>query len=232
MARQYEEVMEELVHAVVSGEYAEGARLPSEPRLGERFGSGRGVIREAVRGMEERGLVTVRAGRGQVILQREHWDSRNPDVFLALVKHGPDPEVLADAIDARAVIEREVAVRVCRQATDADLRLLRERVDEMAAAYTTGRRTFDATDPLTVADAAFHDLLCRLSGNAMLAKLIEPLHLPLAEIRRIRAAARDRAFIMHHRRILEGVSSREPELAEAAVTGYARQLARWVGVRR
>lgn len=231
MGRRYRDVMRELVDAVVGGEYAEGEWLPSEPKLGERFGASRGVVREAVRGLEERGLIVVRPGRGQTIRQREHWDTRNPDVFRALVARGPEPEVLLDVIDAREAIERVAATRAIDTATDADLGLLRARIEEMVGGLAAPR-SFDVADAFVVADAAFHDTLCRLSGNPVLAKLIEPLHAPLAELRRVRAAERDRTVVLHHRRILEGVSSREAALAEEAVAAYARQLARWLGARR
>ena len=207
MGRRYTDVIGELMKAIVGGEYAEGAWLPSETELSARLGASRGVIREALRGLEERGLIAVHPGRGQAIRQRERWDTRHPDVFRALVVRGPDPGVFAEVVDARAVIQREAAARAADIATDADFGLLRARIDEMERALVPGAaRRFDASDPLVVAEASFHDTLCQLSGNLALAKLVEPLHLPLAELRRVRAPDRDRTVLLHHRRILEGVS--------------------------
>ena len=225
MGRRYTDVMRELVDAIVGGEHPEGGWLPSEAQLSAQLGASRGVIREALRGLEERGLIAVQPGRGQAIRQRDYWDTRHPDVFRALVTRGPEPDVVADVIEARAVIEREAASRAVDVATDADFGVLRSRIDEMdQALLPAARRSFDATDPLVVADAAFHDTLCRLSDNAVLAKLIEPLHVPLAELRRVRAPDRDRTLILHHRRILEGVSSRDATLATEMVSAFARQL--------
>jgi DNA-binding FadR family transcriptional regulator len=225
--------MRELVGAVVGGEYAEGTWMPSEPELRERFGASRGVLREALRGLEERGLVSVHPGRGQTVRQREHWDTRAADVLVACVERGPDPSVLAQAIAARALVERAAAAHAGEFATDADIGLLVARVNEMEQALEPDAlRTFDADDPLVAADAWFHRSLALLSGNALLAKLVEPLQLPLAELRRTRAPERDRTVVLHHRRIVEGLSSREPELAEEAVAAYARQLTRWLRARR
>src|SRR5919199_1651297 len=95
MARRYEDVMGGLVAAIVGGEYAEGSWLPAEVELAERFGASRGVLREALRGLEERGLVAVQPGRGHLVRQREDWDIRAPDVLLAAAAHGPEPRVLA-----------------------------------------------------------------------------------------------------------------------------------------
>jgi DNA-binding FadR family transcriptional regulator len=233
MARRYQDVMRDLVRALVAGDYPEGERLPSEAALAERFGASRGVMREALRALEERGLVVVRSGQGQLVRQREDWDVRSPEVLRAAIDRGPDAGVLAQAIAARAVVERAAAGMACRVATAADLDLLAARVAEMQAALHPGAvRTFDGSDPLVAAEVWFHRTLLLLSGNPVLAKLAEPLHAPLAEVRRVRAADRDGAAVKQHRRILEGVSSREPPLAAEAVTAYARQLTRWVRVPR
>lgn len=229
MPGRYHDVMRELVDAVVGGDYAEGSWLPSEVQLAQRFGTSRGSLREALRGLEERGLVTVTPGRGQLVRQREEWDTRAADVFRACVERGPDPGVLANAIEARRVLEHEAASCASQAASPADIGLLVARVEAMDRALAPdAKRNFTAEDPLVQADAWFHRTLALLSENPLLAKLIEPLQLPLAELRRINAPDRDRAVVLHHRRIIEGLSSREAELAVGAVDEYARQLTRWL----
>jgi GntR family transcriptional regulator, transcriptional repressor for pyruvate dehydrogenase complex len=233
MARRYSDVMRDLLDAVVGGEYREGEWLPTEAELRARFGCGRGVLREALRGMQERGLIVVHAGRGQRVMQRESWDTRDPQVLTTCIERGPEPAILADTIDARAAVEEAAAVRAIEHATDADLAQLAARIEVMDRALAPGAgRSMDARDPLVVAETWFHHQLAVLSGNTQLAKLVEPLHIVLAELRRVQAPARDAAVVRHHRRILEGLSSREEELAAAAVTGYAERLAGWLGARR
>jgi DNA-binding FadR family transcriptional regulator len=233
MARRYHDAMRELIDAIVGGDYPEGTWMPREAELRERFGVSRGVLRDALLGLEQRGLVQVHPGRGQTVRRREDWDTRAADVLLASIARGPDPGVLAQAIDARAVVEREAAAHAAEFAADADFGLLAARVDEMEHALEPdAARSFDATDPLVAAEAWFHRTLALLSDNPLLAKLVEPLQLPLAELRRTQAPERDRTVVLHHRRIVEGLSSREPDLAEQAVAAYARQLRRWLGARR
>jgi GntR family transcriptional repressor for pyruvate dehydrogenase complex len=232
MGRRYQEVMGELLEAIIGGDFAEGTWLPGEVELAARMGASRGALREALRALEVRGLVAVLPGRGQLVRQREEWDTRFGDVLRAAVARGPDRRLLGQAIAARAVVECEAAALASEAATAADLALLAARVDEMQQALEPGAaRTFTPEDPLVAAEAWFHHTLALLSGNPVLAKLVESLHEPLAELRRARAPARDSATVRHHRRILEGVSSREPALAADAVSGYARALARWLGAR-
>jgi GntR family galactonate operon transcriptional repressor len=233
MARRSAEVVRELIDAIVGGEYPEGSWLPHEQELCQRFGIGRSVLRDALLGLELRGLIASAPGRGHVVRQREAWDARTPDVLLALIARGPDPTVLSQVIRAREVIERAAAVLAGERAGEEDLGLLSARLREMEEALDPGAlRSFDASDPLVDAEAWFHRALVQLSGNPLLANLVEPWHLPLAELRRVRAPERDRAVVQHHKRILEGVSSREPPLAVESIAGYSRQLRRWLGAGR
>lgn len=227
MRRRYHEVMAELGDAIVGGRYAEGAWLPSVTGLHEQFGCSTGVVREALRGLEERGLVAVQQGRGAKVRQREDWDTRNPHVLRACIARGPEPEVLRQAIQARAAVECEAAARAVASAADDDFKLLLANVEAMERASSRSEaQAFDA------AEVWFHRTLALLSDNEVLAKLSEPLHGVLADVRRERAPDRDGAAIRHHRRILEGVSSRDRALAARSILAYAERLSDWVAARR
>src|SRR5919108_602881 len=127
-----------------------------------------------------RELLDAVAGRGQRVLQREQWDTRDPEVLRACVARGPEPAILADTIAARAAVEQFAALQAIDHATDADLGLLAARIDAMQRALAPdATRTLDARDPLVVAEVWFHHTLALLSGNPQLAKLVEPLQLVL-----------------------------------------------------
>jgi DNA-binding FadR family transcriptional regulator len=228
MPRRYEDVLGQLIDALAEGRYAAGEWLPSERHLAERLGSGRGALREAVRALQHRGIVDVVPGRGQRVLPTDRWDIHDADVLLALAEYGRMPGVVREAIAARGTIEREAAALASRHATAGDLAMLRERVEEMDRASKRTRRGSDRDDPFVEAEMWFHHTLALLSGNRVLATMSEPLHLALAAIRHRRAPDHEGAVLTQHRRILEGVSSREPQLAADAADGYAAQLMRWL----
>jgi GntR family transcriptional regulator, transcriptional repressor for pyruvate dehydrogenase complex len=228
MPRRYEDVRDLLIHALAEGRFAAGEWLPSEQRLAEQFGSGRGALREAVLALELRGIVDVVPGHGQRVLSTDRWDLHDADVLLALVQHGRMRGVVREAIAARATAEREAAALASQHATAGDLGLMRDRLDEMDRATALEERGSERDDPFVKGEAWFHHTLVLLSRNRVLAAMTEPLHLALAAIRHRHARDREGAALTHHRRILEGVSSREAELAASAVDGYARQLSRWL----
>src|SRR5678816_3471302 len=61
--RTLDDVSGQLRSAILAGEIPEGARLPGERELAERFEVGRPTVREALRSLEALGIVEIRPGR-------------------------------------------------------------------------------------------------------------------------------------------------------------------------
>ena len=57
LMRRHFQLMDMLLVDIVDGVFGPGERLPSESELAEQFGSSRGVVRETIRALEERGVV-------------------------------------------------------------------------------------------------------------------------------------------------------------------------------
>src|SRR5215207_6892220 len=140
MRRRYQVVLGQLIDALAEGQFAEGDWLPSERELGERLGSGRGAVREAVRALQLRGLIDVVSGRGQCVLPTDRWDVHEADVLIALAEHGRMPGLLREAVDARTTAERDAARLATANATAGDLRLLHGRLVEMERAAELEQR--------------------------------------------------------------------------------------------
>src|SRR5438067_1869929 len=62
-ARTLDDVFLQIRDAILAGQIAEGARLPNERDLAERFEVGRPTVREALRSLEALGIVDIRPGR-------------------------------------------------------------------------------------------------------------------------------------------------------------------------
>src|ERR1700750_1004823 len=88
MSRLHENVMRVLMGDIVSRRIGVGGWLPREADIAAQFGVSRGVARECIRGLEERGLVAVKHGRGATVLPEQRWDILDPDVLRALLDHG------------------------------------------------------------------------------------------------------------------------------------------------
>ena len=75
-------VVAELVDAIVRGDLPPGSTLPPESVLCEQFAVSRTVIRESVKRMEEKGLVTVAQGRGTQVAPASAWKMADETVFV------------------------------------------------------------------------------------------------------------------------------------------------------
>ena len=62
--RTFDDVLDQLREAILSGRIRPGERLPGERQLCEEFGVGRPTLREALRSLEAVGMIEVRPGKG------------------------------------------------------------------------------------------------------------------------------------------------------------------------
>src|ERR687890_730295 len=105
MSRLHRHLMQVLISDIVSGRLAAGELLPRETDLADQFGVSRGVARECVRGLEERGLVSVRHGRGATVNGDTRWNAFDPDILGARLDAAERPKVLAEFLECRRILE-------------------------------------------------------------------------------------------------------------------------------
>src|SRR6188474_520570 len=126
-------VVGDLVTAIVTGEVAPGDILPAEGVLSQQFAVSRTVIRESVKRLQEKGLVTVSQGRGTIVNEPTQWNVLDPDVLSALVDHDETLVVLDELAIVRGSLEATMARAASARQTPERSAALRE-VFERAAA--------------------------------------------------------------------------------------------------
>lgn len=138
-----------------------GAALPPEHDLEIRFGVGRGVIREAVKTLAAKGLVSVRPRHGTHVLPRHDWSLLDRDVLNWLVgKNEPDRELLLAIQEVRSIIEPAAAALAAERATLKD----RQRINAALVAMETAHDPASAT----AADKTFHLAILDATHNPVL----------------------------------------------------------------
>ena len=105
MSRLHRDAMKQLTNDIVSGRLAPGDMLQREVDLADEMGISRGVARETIRALEERGLVSVRHGRGATVRSSEHWNTFDPDVLVAVLATSGGRRMLTDYLDCRRILE-------------------------------------------------------------------------------------------------------------------------------
>jgi GntR family transcriptional regulator, galactonate operon transcriptional repressor len=138
-----------------------GAALPPEPDLEARFGVGRGVVREAVKTLAAKGLVSVRPRHGTHVLPRYEWSLLDRDVLSWLVgRDEPDRDLLLAIQEVRSIIEPAAAALAAERATKND----RWRINTALAAMETSQDQASAI----AADKAFHLAILDATHNPVL----------------------------------------------------------------
>jgi DNA-binding FadR family transcriptional regulator len=209
-------VAEELAHQIIGGRSPAGAVLPAEPVLGDRFGFSRTVIREALKLLEERGLVRVEQGRGTTVRSRDAWNLLDPLVIRIALAYDDEMTLLDNLITVRRVLEREMARAAATRLTDADIAALEENLEQMRTAY-------DDYDRFRDFDLSFHAIVMKASGNDVGQAIVHTIHTHAGMMRPI-AAAQSRAELerttTEHRAILDALVARDGETAGERVAAH------------
>jgi GntR family transcriptional repressor for pyruvate dehydrogenase complex len=203
------EVSEHLERMILGGELPEGSRLPSEKELGMRFGISRNAIREALKSLEERGLVRIQNGRGAYVT------APGDDVVRAAIARYVQTrltlETVNDFYQFREVLEGAAARIAATRAGDRDLQLL-------VSALATMEANEGDVETRMEGDIAFHRALIGATHNPFLVTVLEPVIDCLrAAINVSFDAEGARAGLACHAGILQSIRERDPIGAERAM---------------
>jgi GntR family transcriptional regulator, transcriptional repressor for pyruvate dehydrogenase complex len=156
-------VADRIRELIVTGDLADGERLPSLEGLLDEFGVSGPTMREALRMLESEGLITVQRGKvGGAIVHRPSYATAASTMALVLSSHDTN---VADVARSLAILERECAV-LCARRTDRK----RSVVPALRKLNKTARSLIDAEELVfTEAMTAFHEELMRGCGLATLA---------------------------------------------------------------
>lgn len=206
-ATSRETLAAKFVDSILSGQYRIGEKLPSERQVALATGLSRPIVREVLRGLEERGLVDIQPGRGAFVRKPRTMNvDRTFDTFART--RGATPR---DLVKARAMLESESAALAAENATEEDITTL----GRLAVA-------FDQTSNLISrarCDIAFHSMIAKASHNLVIETMFGSI-VPL--IFELQLHSLDDQAIMNvgaplHHDIVRGITERKPDVAREAM---------------
>lgn len=180
-------VQREIERLILSGQLRAGERL-NEVAIARRLSVSRGPVREALRTLEEAGLVRLHKNRGVAVREIS-------------------PEEAADIYEIRASLEELACRRAAGAIAEDEIEQLRSLVAGMQQPAASD--DVESYHPLNV---QFHERLVELAGNRELANMYRRLVDQLTLFRR-RTLAQEGALALsnsEHLRILEALSARDP----------------------
>lgn len=196
------------IETMIAEEFpAPGERLPREAALADRFGVSRMVIREAMKILEDRGLVEVRAGRGSCTVSPS--PGRVKDSLLRLFRDQPLPaaDEMERLLELRGVLEETAAGLAAVRASNEQLDAMDAALRDMAAA--------SAEEEMVAADLRFHAALWSGAGN----RYIEIVLAPLMQVftQQVKLTNSYRLGLPLHRDVFEAIRKRNPVAARQCV---------------
>jgi DNA-binding FadR family transcriptional regulator len=197
-----------------------GDRLPTEAELASRFEVSRTVVREAARLLVQRGLVTVRPGRGMVVAE---FDGRLIAEQYGLLLRRSEGS-FEQLLELRLVLEVEMAVFAAARRTDAHLAELREANRGLADAVAVSAARGEFLD----ADLRFHEIVARASGNPFFALIVGPVNGFLRDTYRSGDGYSAEAghTLREHGQIADAIAAGDPSGARFATENHLRRVMR------
>jgi DNA-binding FadR family transcriptional regulator len=203
----------ELVQQIVRGQYPSGTTLPPEQALCDSFSVSRTVVREAVKILQEKGLVQVRRGSGTTVTASVMWNMLDELVLTASIAEVNGLEVLDDLVVTRRLLESDMANVAAREADDEVVQQLRQLVATMDTLVE---------DPVAYADhdRAFHDTIMRTSGNRIARGVVKALEKQVVNTARYVGEIRPDLCVASnngHRNIYLRIAAHDPDGAAKAM---------------
>ena len=201
-----DEILRQIRTAVLGGKFQVGERLPNERVLAEQFAASRSSVREALRGLEQEGVIYIKKGvsGGVFVAAVDHrLVSRPLQTLLQLRKVSID-----HIAEVRLIFEPEAARLAAARATPEDLRELEEVIEKMT-------RVVDAGEPPNSYDLAFHKLVARAADNPILEALAESMLVVASQVITELHPTIDvlRHVLKCHRDVFEAIKERDADLA-------------------
>jgi len=217
--RIYEEIVRQVKQLIAEGKLKSGDQLPPERDLAEKFMVSRTSVREALRALQSRGLIEIRAGEGTFVRDISVETLIEPLALVIL----PHREAVGELFEARRLLEPAIAALAARRATPEDIAEMARILEEQAKEIAQGRTGL-------AQDAAFHGAMASSAHNRAISRIDGALMDLLTQSREESLHTPGRPTRSHedHQRILEAIRRRDEVGAHRAVLDHLAAVERLV----
>jgi len=169
--RIYQDLVEQIQEAILSGKLKPGDKLPSQRKLQEVFSTSRASIREALRVLEQKGLLEMKLGvKGGAVVKSSTIEYVTHSLSL-LVQQQQVP--IRHLVEFREEVEGGAAALATERATTEDITILKEILAEAKALLNGG---VDKLEEYDVLDQKFHTHLAKMSQNVLFLSILTMIH--------------------------------------------------------
>lgn len=203
------EVANKLVDFIQESNYQPGDRIPSEFELAERFGVGRGTVREAVKLLISRNVLEIRPAKGTFLCETPGVSSDPLGLAFARDK----VKTVQDLLELRVVLE-------CYAVRNAAMMATQEQIEEMKTLINKLEESFEDSALCTKYDIELHRCLAESSGNTVMPVIIPIVRSGMQHFNNLTFERQWDVVNAGHRAIVEAIEMKNPMLAEAEMVKH------------
>jgi DNA-binding FadR family transcriptional regulator len=213
-------IEEELTKAIKDGTYPPGDKLPTENELCGIFNVSRTAVREAIKRMSAKGLVSVKRGSGVFITEMSIKNTS--EILNMFFELSVDSNVILNTIDARLLIEPMIAREAAKNRTEKHIKLLKSNMKKITECDLNNKKREAELDN------DFHKVLLSITENNVLELLLGPIYNLMPKFKKsVFAKPTDgnlledkKIMLFHHNSILEAIESQDEEKATEAMKAH------------
>lgn len=169
--KAYQDVVEQIQDAIIDGTLKPGSQLPAERELKEQFGISRGTLREALRVLEQKGMIEIRTGvSGGSIIREINSEKLSENLGLLIRNRSVS---LRDLAEFRVGMEGDVAALAAERVNEDARQLLNSLMSEVERYFKEGKKGWD---DFIRTDEEIHMAIVRITGNQLFISVLESVY--------------------------------------------------------
>lgn len=192
-----------------------GDKLPTEREMCESFGVSRTALREALRRLSARGLISIHKGSGMYVSEMNIEDAIKTLNLYYDLKF--DENLLSQIIEVRQLFEPELAGLAALNRTDENLAEMQENLAEFI------RCNPDDTQKEADLDNRFHQIITKSTANPIMQVTMEPIYSLLPRMRNYIYGNIDGEkdnTLRYHQEIMEAITKQDPSAANRVMRDH------------
>ncbi len=209
-----EDIIDQLMNMIRSGELKPNTRLPSERELANQFGVSRTSIREAMKALAFTGIVAIRPGDGTYV-NAVPSAAADDSLYSSMLLHHKSN--FHQTAEARRVLEVQISKLATQRATE-------EAIDELGKSIERMERFLaqEDFDAYTKEDLNFHCILAKACQNDVLYCALDAIWRTATDVVLTAASVPGRNFdsFEQHKLMLTAMKNGDVHLMETTMEAH------------
>ena len=212
-----QKISEDIISLILEENLQPGDKLPNESILSKRLDAGRSSIREAMKLLASRNIVTIRQGSGTYVASSPGM-VEDPLGFLFI---GDKEKLVHDLLEVRFLLEPSIAAMAATHATDEDIKKITALCDEV-------EDLLKKHEDHTQKDIDFHAAIALSSKNVVVPRLVPVINSSIPLFVETTRGTLLEETIETHREIADAIAAHDPLRAQDAMYLHLVYNRKWI----